>query len=547
LPTTMSGPMSSLNKSRRMPFKPPSNPNFGGANNNINTTHSNSSRSSSRQSSDLTTGTGGGGSKRSSPRLPPMSSLSTIDDKSLGSPKSAKTAEDDSELLKLANEVLDDEVSRRMRRDRQKRETATVKSADRPPSARGNSDADLLATAVSRVGALERLCKEQREELSRRQRRIDVLEDKVRLLTTAAGAAKGSSREVDSLRSRCRELQKQVHEMENFLADYGLIWVGEDDADEAADWNWDPSSFWRPKDSTSTDAAADSIEATPNFFNRLLECIRELNRLVGEDELQVTKTGTGAKLARQKLESAIPLSVYANGLALWDGPFRLYTEPSTRQLVADILDGYFPTELQSRYPDGVAFVVNDRREVQFDSTSSNSTLGFAGQGRVLGGGSRDDQQQQQRRQQFLGRLPASVVAKSGQLVDVRQSVADTLSAGHEQQLPARQLSNVLIDASGDTPADRVASVKIRCNVRQANAGTYLIRLPFNSKVSQLFSLLRDRGAMSNLNIANGEQVALVNAYPRSTLSEDGESTATVEECGLAPNATLMLVVQKINK
>ena len=42
---------------------------------------------------------------------------------------------------------------------------------------------------------------------------------------------------------------------------------------------------------------------------------------------------------------------------MFNGPFRPFTEPTTQQCIQDIMDGYFPTELQDRYPDGVPFVV----------------------------------------------------------------------------------------------------------------------------------------------------------------------------------------------
>jgi hypothetical protein len=38
--------------------------------------------------------------------------------------------------------------------------------------------------------------------------------------------------------------------------------------------------------------------------------------------------------------------------------FRPFTDPQTQHLIKDILDGYFPSELQTRYPDGIPFVVS---------------------------------------------------------------------------------------------------------------------------------------------------------------------------------------------
>ena len=53
----------------------------------------------------------------------------------------------------------------------------------------------------------------------------------------------------------------------------------------------------------------------------------------------------------------MPFTIYANGIVLYSGPFRSFGEPTTQQCIKDIQDGYFPSELQHRYPDGVPFNV----------------------------------------------------------------------------------------------------------------------------------------------------------------------------------------------
>jgi hypothetical protein len=59
----------------------------------------------------------------------------------------------------------------------------------------------------------------------------------------------------------------------------------------------------------------------------------------------------------EQLPDPVPLILYANGILLFSGPFRPYTDATTIQFVQDILDGYFPSELQSRYPDGTPLKV----------------------------------------------------------------------------------------------------------------------------------------------------------------------------------------------
>ncbi|XP_030850637.1 UBX domain-containing protein 11-like [Strongylocentrotus purpuratus] len=68
---------------------------------------------------------------------------------------------------------------------------------------------------------------------------------------------------------------------------------------------------------------------------------------------------------------------------MFNGPFRSYDEPETQQCMQDLTGGYFPTELQSRYPDGVPIKVDDQRDVAFKDQSNREF--FPGTGLAVGG------------------------------------------------------------------------------------------------------------------------------------------------------------------
>jgi len=53
------------------------------------------------------------------------------------------------------------------------------------------------------------------------------------------------------------------------------------------------------------------------------------------------------------------LKFYKNGMTVKGGALRSYNDPTTSSFIRDILDGYFPSELQKEYPDGVPFMVNE--------------------------------------------------------------------------------------------------------------------------------------------------------------------------------------------
>lgn len=171
----------------------------------------------------------------------------------------------------------------------------------------------------------------------------------------------------------------QVHEMETFLAEYGLVWVGEpgneqsdvyleDDVDDDEE---EEENSILTETSLTSDSPVISVASSNPFgvwrqdaslpapsqplnldFNQLVENIKDLNVLAGEGVAQIRKTAEGARF---EIPDPVQLTIYANGILMFDGPFRPYTELSTRQCVQDLMDGYFPSELQSRYKKSVDF------------------------------------------------------------------------------------------------------------------------------------------------------------------------------------------------
>ncbi|NXF83985.1 UBX11 protein, partial [Sclerurus mexicanus] len=85
-------------------------------------------------------------------------------------------------------------------------------------------------------------------------------------------------------------------------------------------------------------------------FDLILENIKYLNLLAGEGISQIEHTLQGARLRQPE---PLPLTLYKNGIIMCNGAFRPYQDPSTQQCLQDIMDGYFPSELQSRYPNGI--------------------------------------------------------------------------------------------------------------------------------------------------------------------------------------------------
>ena len=134
---------------------------------------------------------------------------------------------------------------------------------------------------------------------------------------------------------------------------------------------------------------------------------------------------------------------------LFGGPFRPYSDPSTQVCVQDLTDGYFPSELQTRYPEGVPLKLTDYRDTVFRPREYTDIFpgfgkqlgGDKGPSRLLASGTHLRDRQSANREmttlpgpklsleRFLTSLPATVV-KGGRVVDIRSGVAETLKVNH---------------------------------------------------------------------------------------------------------------------
>lgn len=110
------------------------------------------------------------------------------------------------------------------------------------------NDSELVATLTRKLRDLERQVKAQTDEILSKTRKIQALEEMVETLEKHQG--KVSLQRQEELETVCAKLRQQVGEMERFLGDYGLQWVGEptdqeDSEDGERDW-MTAKKFWKP-------------------------------------------------------------------------------------------------------------------------------------------------------------------------------------------------------------------------------------------------------------------------------------------------------------
>nr|XP_004657365.1 UBX domain-containing protein 11 isoform X3 [Jaculus jaculus] len=394
---------------------------------------------------------------------------------------------------------------------------------------------------LKRLKDLERQLEAQHDEILSKDQKILALEELVRKLQQKQD--KAALQRQEELEVMCMQLQRQVGEMERFLNDYGLQWVGEpmdqEESEEKAvtdnherDW-MTAKKFWKP---------GDSIVPPEVDFDRLLASLQDLSELVVESDTQVTPMPGGARF--RNLEP-IPLKLYRNGMMMFDGPFRPFHDPSTQRCLRDILDGFFPSELQRLYPDGVPFKVSDLRNQVFQEDGLDL---FPGEGRVVGrpktckvmdrveetSGSR------MTAEKFLNRLPKCVI-RQGEVIDIRGPIRDTLQSCCPQsarvqevivETPVLASERQRIQESPSTPGPPLSMLRIKS---ENGEQTFLLMMRPTDTVGDVRTLLtqaRDTDA-ANFDIFS--------TFPPKVYQDDA---LTLQAAGLVPNATLLLRAQR---
>ncbi|KAM5269743.1 UBX domain-containing protein 11 isoform 8-T8 [Hipposideros larvatus] len=281
----------------------------------------------------------------------------------------------------------------------------------------------------------------------------------------------------------------------------------------------------------------DSLVPPEVDFDRLLASLKDLSELVVDSDTQMTPMSSGTRL--HALEP-IPLKLYRNGIMMFDGPFRPFYDPATQRCLGDILDGFFPSELQRLYPDGVPFKVSDLRDQVYPENGLNP---FPGEGRVVG---------QQRihklsfgmeypgsrmtAEKFLNRLPKFVI-RQGEVVDIRGPIRDTLQncclwPDRIQEIvvetPALAAERQRSQESPESPAPPFSMLRVKSeNGEQA----FLLMMRPEDTIGDVRTLLAQARAV------DANTFEIFSTFPPTVYQDD---MLTLQDAGLVPNAALLL-------
>lgn len=407
----------------------------------------------------------------------------------------------------------------------------------------GNSghDESLVSTMATRLRKVE-------EELATRNQQLQDKDKQLHEMRVKAGLDKNKDRLVVHLRAECRKAYAQVQEMEEFLADYGMVWVGSSGSPEQEPYEEilpteeekEEASVLAPGTWSQGTSVLETVEVD---YNRIIHNIHELNIMAGDGVGLIEKGDDG--IARVVQPKPVPLTLYKNGILMFGGPFRSLSDPTTRQFVQDLQDGYFPSELQARFPKGMPVKVTDLREKEY--ADARARVSFPGKGTALSEGAKElaairgytsedkgtatpesgvpSYNQDATVDRFLNKLPANVI-RDGKIIDIRESVSAMIGTSPTSSTTVEVAETEVVKRIQSGKAGNTGPVAtLRVKLDGGNK-TLIVKLKYSDTIADLRRFIGEH---------KKGRFEIRTTFPNKTYSSGHE---TLEEAGLVPSANL---------
>lgn len=285
-----------------------------------------------------------------------------------------------------------------------------------------SSESDFTTTLLNRLADAEEETKSMRKQLVEKIKRLSLVEHENAKLRAVIDAPSHLIDELNLYKTENFNLEKQIVDMEEFLHDYGLEWVGHKNPPNGED-----------KERIEVESLSDRL----NYQDFSVK-IEELNNLLSAEPSQV-RTDSDGKRARivhaSELFDSVRITFYSDGIMIRRGPFRESSSPSYSSFVRDIMDGFFPSEFRDEFPDGVLFHLIDKHTIKYL-------------------GSKDRADEAMSKDHFLGKLQKTVL-RNGNIVSVRQDIADFIDSGST----VTALSDVKLSGLSDASSSLQLQVK----------------------------------------------------------------------------------------
>ncbi|GMH50816.1 hypothetical protein TrLO_g5689 [Triparma laevis f. longispina] len=314
-----------------------------------------------------------------------------------------------------------------------------------------NPNSDLMTQMAGRLARVEMTMKRLKDEGEKKDKMLSKQRKKIRALEEAVASAKAeeTASALTGLADENDNLRAQISDMEKFLSDYGLVWVGNNENSK----NLKPSKKAgqqkkeeeeqlveesKHEESKEDINVKEDKEVAELKFDRDIFCqrIRELNSMINADKAKVVRDGNNAKLEYQ---NGIDIGLFSDGIIVGRQKVRKWDSETCVKFVADVMDGFFPAEFKNSHPNGVKLDLKDCRECHSGDYTSKA---FKGEGNSLVYGSAGkkvnkltdiggDAFMPMKASEFLEKLPEKVVGVGGGIIDIRSDIKERIEGVNE--------------------------------------------------------------------------------------------------------------------
>lgn len=404
------------------------------------------------------------------------------------------------------------------------------------------------STVVARLAQVEGEMKALKQELSKSRDKCTALElDNCELRIKCADyehAAQDTDTEtyiavLDELKELKQEnssFRQQVQEMKDFLADYGLVWVGKENQETHRKSKQEKSSLKNiGKDSYNFSSTPPShAPLTDNEleynYSEFAKKIQELNEVISSEPTQilVTENRTARLVNPNEIRDRMKLIYYKNGLLINRGPIRYNNSSNYHSFMQDIFDGYFPSEFKNQYPDGVIFELIDKHDDLFDEQI------FQRENRL-------------KASKLLDRLPKTVI-RNGELIQVREEISSrivdskassdkaTLAHAKESEQDVRDTENTSMDMARSPSSSGSGNDLVQIAVKWLDGSVVKLKFSSQDLIKDVRTKLIQYFKSENKSQSKPpSSFTLRCVYPnRQVLQND----ISLLDAGLAPNGTI---------
>ena len=308
--------------------------------------------------------------------------------------------------------------------------------------------------------------------------------------------------------------------MTQFLADYGLKWVGKGQAEGEFD----------------SEAVHNEIShAGPMYRNNLPPEIdtEVLSRRIEELNFIAEKNKVVNKMGVNMIEKheEFPIWFFKNGLVLRGFPFYPYYCKEAQSVLSDILDGYFPYDLKKKYPEGVPLKPIDRINEIYNPNKKKE------QGFKQVEDFENEPVTSISKKEFLDQFPKNVI-KDGKIIPIRDELEKKFRETKKLDLSKLnsnepiQVSTHVVEAEEEGKAfdkDDIVMLRIRTETGKCNL---ILKLLITDLISEVYKYVKpymDKGT---------KNVEIRSNFPRKTYEYDCEQT--LKQLGLYPTAALVM-------